>query len=451
MILDSHVNISWNNATKKWYVDKGYIFTKNKDMFKVRLEDIIPTSTIKVNVKCDYCGKDHDKEYRKYISGRETVEKDCCSSKKCLASKTKEINLKLYGVENSMQREDVKTKTSESMRTSKDDVLSICDKKGLKLVDDYSKYKNDRSRINVICKHHTDRGIQNTSISNIKKSKYCCFYGGAEETGKRKRLDFEIVLDKFLELGHIPLFSREDYENSCSKLKFICEKHKNKGVQYTSYRMIQQGSCGCNYCSKESAKDKLKLSQVFVFNEFSKRGLNVVDGQAYINKDKSIAYRCKKHKEVVQYCSYNNLKSTNQPCSICRNEDRLSDLNKRFRSAIMSWKRDTEIHCDYKCVFTNSSVYDIHHIHPYNEIIKESLVNLNIDRNTTDGIEIEMLKEEVVKLHEYYGLGICLHPKIHSLFHSKYGKAGTMDDFNDFKNNYINGLYENDIDIDKIF
>lgn len=323
-------------------------------------------------------------------------------------------------------------------------------RKGLELISDYSEYKNDRSRINVICKHHKEKGVQNTNLANIKKSKYCCFYGGAEETGRQRRLDFKIVLNKFLELGHTPLFSENDYDGNYSKLEFICGKHENEGVQYTTYGIIQQGSCGCNYCAKESVKDKLKLSHEFVSNEFSKRGLDIVEGQIYINKDKSIAYRCRKHKDIIQYSSYNNLKSTSQPCNMCRNEESLSDLNRKFRSSITKWKSDTEKYYGYKCAFTKSPIYDIHHIHPYNEIIKESLVNLNIDRNTTDGTEIELLKTEIVRLHEHYGLGICMHPKIHSLFHIKYGKAGTIDDFNNFKNDYINGLYKNNIDIDEV-
>lgn len=87
MLLETEKDITWNNATKKWYVDKGYSFTKIKEVFTVKVVDIIPTSTIKVMVKCDICGKEHTKEYRKYLRGRENIDIDCCSSKKCLAEK----------------------------------------------------------------------------------------------------------------------------------------------------------------------------------------------------------------------------------------------------------------------------------------------------------------------------------------------------------------------------
>ena len=447
MILDNTIKITWNNATKKWYMSKGYTFTKNKDVFVVDIKDVIHTSTMKVNVRCDYCGKEHVKEYRRYVSGREIIEKDCCSSKACFYKKTKEINLKLYGVENCMQREDVKNKTAESMRTSHEDILSICDKKGLDLVSGLNEYKNDRCKIEIICKHHRSKGIQVTNLSNIKKSKHCCFYGGLEESGKHKRLDFQVVLNKFIELGHTPLFDKDDYKGNSSKLKFICNKHTDKGVQITTYGIVQQGSTGCNYCSKESSSDKRKLSQDVVFNEFKRKQLNVVEGQIYINKDTPIAYTCVKHPNEVQYSSYYNLKKVKQPCDICRIEKNISALNRRLRSSISKWRSDTEKANNYMCIFTNSPVYEIHHIYPYNEIIKESLDNLGIDKDTLNGTEIKMLRNEVVRLHDYYGLGVCVHPKIHSLFHSIYGKVTTSEDFNDFKKDYINGLYKLDINL----
>lgn len=447
MLLDNKIEISWNNATSKWYIDKGYKFTKIRDIFVVNVNDIIPTSTIKVNVKCDYCGKTHKKEYRKYISGREVVKKDCCSSKKCLAVKTKEINLKLYGVENCMQINDIKDKVSESFRTPFEEVISICNQKGLDLLSNSADYKNDRSRLKVICRNHIDKGIQDTNLANIKKSKYCCFYGGAEETGKSKRLDFGVVFNKFIELDYTPLFSEEDYTSNAIKLKFICNKHKNKGEQFTRYATIQQGYNGCEYCVRESIADKLRLSQEFIFNEFENRGLKVLDGQEYKNKDQPIKYICRKHPNIIQQASYSNLKSTNQPCDICRNEESVSSLNKRFRSIIHKWRKDTEIKDGYKCILTDSNIYDIHHLYPFNEIIKESLDTLNIKPDTNDGIEIEELKNEVIKLHNHYGLGVCIHPRLHSIFHSKYGKNATKEDFEEFKNNYINGKYKEFIDI----
>lgn len=446
MIIGDTVDITWNNATKKWYTSKGYVYTKNKDIFTVKIEDILETSTIRVNVICDYCGKEHNKEYRNLVSGRSVIEKDCCSSKKCLAKKTKEINLKLYGVESCMQRNDVKEKVSKKLRTSFEDVLLLCESKNINLLSDACDYKNDRSELEFICNNHKEQGVQHTNFANIKSTKYCCNYGGNEQVGISKRMDISVVRDIFKECDYEPLFKDDDYNGNYSKLKFICNKHRDEGIQFTTYSMLQQYQRGCKICSLNSRKEKLRLDGDFIFNEFSKRGLKVLDGEFYENKDKPIKYTCLKHPGIVQHACYNSLKKTNVPCDMCRNEESISSLNRRFRSSISRWRKKTEMYYNYKCLFTGSSVYDVHHIYPFNEIIKESLVNLNIDKNTTDGNEIQMLKNEVLRLHELYGIGVTMHPKIHSIFHIEYGKDASVEDFENFKTNYNNGKYKELID-----
>lgn len=442
MLLDKRIDIKWNNATKKWYEEKGYKYTKKGELFTINIDDMIKTSTVKVNVLCDFCGKKHIKEYRNYISGRSVIEKDCCSNKKCLAKKTKEINLKLYGVESCMQREDIKNKVSDKIRTSYDEVVQFCNKKGLILLSKEDEYKNDRSRLNIICKNHEEKGVQETRFANIKSSKGCCFYGGAELTGKSKRLDVKEVKDLFRFNNYIPMFNDDDYKSSQQKLAFICEKHKDKGLQYTQYSILQQGQNGCKYCSLESRKEKLRLDEDFVFNEFKKRGLIVVDGEKYTNKDSLIKYRCKLHPEIVQFSSYGNLRVVTQPCDMCRLEESISNLNRKFRSSITKWKKNTEIKHNYKCLITGSDKYDIHHLIPYNKIIKDALNNLNLTPNETDGYKLQKLRDEIVRLHDVYGEGVCIRPDLHQLFHSIYGKDGDVNDFNKFKNDYINGIYD---------
>ena len=76
MLLDKSIDIKWNNATKKWYEGKGYKYTKKGELFTIDIDDMIKTSTVKINVVCDFCGKKHTKEYRNYISGRNVIKKD---------------------------------------------------------------------------------------------------------------------------------------------------------------------------------------------------------------------------------------------------------------------------------------------------------------------------------------------------------------------------------------
>lgn len=137
MLLSEYVSLNWNSKIKKHYVNLGYTFTKMKDSFQVRVDDLTDGSGVNVDVKCDYCGKEYKKIWNHYIrENRESeIHKDCCNDCKKLkiveTSESKygvssvfllddvqkkiiETNLKKYGSENPFQSEEIKTKIAQS-------------------------------------------------------------------------------------------------------------------------------------------------------------------------------------------------------------------------------------------------------------------------------------------------------------------------------------------------
>lgn len=63
-----------------------------------------------VEVKCDYCYKNTSKRKADVLRGRKIIEKDSCSNRICISKKTKESNLKKYGVCNPTQNKEIKEK-----------------------------------------------------------------------------------------------------------------------------------------------------------------------------------------------------------------------------------------------------------------------------------------------------------------------------------------------------
>lgn len=107
----------------------------NKAIF-AKAEDLSNSSGIKVLVVCDYCGKEIEKTYQKYIKQREYIEKDACRDcfplkekdvcnikygKDCTLQtdeniiKTKNTLMEKYGVENCMQSPEVLNKFKNTM------------------------------------------------------------------------------------------------------------------------------------------------------------------------------------------------------------------------------------------------------------------------------------------------------------------------------------------------
>lgn len=122
------------------------------------------------------------------------------------------------------------------------------------------------------------------------------------------------------------------------------------------------------------------------------------------------------------------------------------DIADYIRHNNIDWKRRSMEYSNYKCVFTGDSNFEVHHKYSFNLILKEAMQdNRWISKNIMDYNEFE-LKLILGVFNEYqnkYPLGICISKSIHKLFHLVYGnRYDTVDQWNEFEENYKNGLYE---------
>ena len=50
MLVSKEAQVKWNGKTRKWYEDRGYVWTGQNTLFTCKVEDIMKTSTAKVIV-----------------------------------------------------------------------------------------------------------------------------------------------------------------------------------------------------------------------------------------------------------------------------------------------------------------------------------------------------------------------------------------------------------------
>jgi hypothetical protein len=169
---------------------------------------------------------------------------------------------------------------------------------------------------------------------------------------------------KFNDNGY-ELISKK-YENNMQKLEYICDTHKDKGVQSITYGYLQSGK-GCYYCS------------------LTKRS-----GENHHNWKGGISL-----------------------------------LQNYLHTKILQWKKDSMKNCNFKCVITGERFDDIHHLYSFNQILNETMNYLSLDIrdeiNKYTEEELKLIEQKCLELHNYYGLGICLTNEIHMLFHKEYG------------------------------
>ena len=126
LVKNQKVKINWNGSIKKYYVEKGYPYTKIGDEFEVKVEDLAPKSQKYVLVSCDYCGIPFMKKYSEYNIRKEKHgmdDKDCCED--CIAYKREETCFNKYGVKNYSQVPEIAEKISQSRTKEFEDLTGM--------------------------------------------------------------------------------------------------------------------------------------------------------------------------------------------------------------------------------------------------------------------------------------------------------------------------------------
>lgn len=96
MIISKKVIIKINSRNFNYY--KNFIENiKNNQCYEIDIDNILPTSHKKIEVKCDICGNISIKPYREYIKSYSNNNLYCCSPN-CAQLKNKITNKEKYGV-----------------------------------------------------------------------------------------------------------------------------------------------------------------------------------------------------------------------------------------------------------------------------------------------------------------------------------------------------------------
>lgn len=231
------VKIRWNNTNKEWYKFKGYIYTKRNDFFDVLAKDLSPKSSAKINVICDYCGKQYSTQISSINSGRKTLAKDCCSA--CTGLKTSEISL----------RRRAKNKF--------DAIKKICALNDYILLSSEADYVNCKSNISFVCNKH---GVQVMMIDNLIHGHKCieCSY---EKRANDKRLDINYIKNTISNINGATLLNPEDYE--------LCTTHNlnikcNCGNVFTTsfVNFTRHNVTMCFLCSSKTSSGERKIKKI---------------------------------------------------------------------------------------------------------------------------------------------------------------------------------------------
>jgi hypothetical protein len=159
-------------------------------------------------------------------------------------------------------------------------------------------------------------------------------------------------------------------------------------------------------------------------------------------------YLSKIKKDLGQWKGNNNPRHID-PLSGERNgnwQGGISELYAHLRRNIGAWKQESMKSSNYKCFITGDEFDDIHHLYSFDNIVIDTLKNLNLPIkskiNEYTQKELILIEKECLRIH-MQNIGVCLRRDVHISFHQQYGYGNnTPEQFDDFKMNYFSNIKE---------
>ena len=132
---------------------------------------------------------------------------------------------------------------------------------------------------------------------------------------------YEYVFNEFKDRDY-ELISKE-YKNCLTKLKYICNKHRDKGIQEITFTKFHNCHQGCYYCGREVTEKAHMIN----FDKTEDKKLCDSKNFTYIdtirkNGKITISFICNNHKKLgLQYMTKANMERNIKGCKYCSGKD----------------------------------------------------------------------------------------------------------------------------------
>lgn len=112
------------------------------------------------------------------------------------------------------------------------------------------------------------------------------------------------------------LLDGQEYTGCRTKMKFICDKHIERGIQYNFITNIVDNGHVCKYCSYDKLSSERTISVEKAKELCNERDVLYFDKYTKENET-MIQYKCINHDFDVQEMSLSHFKESKHPCRYC--------------------------------------------------------------------------------------------------------------------------------------
>ena len=271
-----------------------------------------------------------------------------------------------------------------------------------------------------------------------------CPYCYRENVGKNKRIDEQLVIEKFNQLSNGEYTLLEDYTGIEQRIKI---RHNKCGLEYytTLKNFINHGA----RCKCESGLIIITEKEAIHFLNQEYPDLELVgefNGWSNIN-----TFKCKKCGNIM-HKTFAILKSKKQKygCGKCYQKNKVgqnsptwkggdTEFIRAMRKLILPWKFESAKVYNNRCIITGKSGgNEVHHLNKnFMQILEETLMELNVNRKEKisdySQEEYENICKTLQKKNYENGYGVVINKKLHREFHYQYGfKNNTFEQFQEY-------------------
>lgn len=188
-----------------------------------------------------------------------------------------------------------------------------------------SKYINTNAKMKFKC----ECGVEFlTKWGHIQGGKrYCNFCAKSKRFDNLR--DYTKEIKEYCESKNYTLITSYVHR-SADEFEYICNKHKDKGVQYSNYDYMINSHSGCKYCGAEFSGISQRIDESIFKNAVEKVGFIYI-GCDYNNenskyKKANIHYICPNHIDKgIQTIKHNNLLRSNGRCGYCAGRNKTKE------------------------------------------------------------------------------------------------------------------------------
>lgn len=235
VIEDQLIAVQITRRNQKHYQDLGYKDAQIDDIINIKHQHLSTGSKVKVDVKCDYCGKIVKVAYRDYVR----YEYDKYSCARCRQKKTSEYNL-------SQRQNDLYNKA-----------IDMCKAFGYELLTPKEYITTTESRVRYKCSKH---GECETKVYTLILG-HGCTHCSHEENATKARKSPDEVYDEFLQYGGVLLNKNEYIGWNYKNLQVVCKEcGETFTTSYSSF-MIRDGQ-RCPKCSSNISRGENEIRRI---------------------------------------------------------------------------------------------------------------------------------------------------------------------------------------------